>query len=75
LGLELDGLRVRSVTEDGMAGRSKLQAGDTIVAVGDQKVGNARELLAEFRKQAEEDGEVVLSVQRGGDHLQIKVRP
>ena len=75
LGLELDGVTVQSVTEDGIAGRSKLQAGDQLVAVGDEPVDNARELLAEFRKAASDLEVVPLFVERDGKRLEIRVRP
>ncbi|MGC6487490.1 MAG: M20/M25/M40 family metallo-hydrolase [Planctomycetota bacterium] len=75
LGLELDGLEVKSVTPDGLAGRSDLRADDAVVAVGDEPVENARELLAAFRKQAGEQAVVTLTVRRRGDRLQVSVRP
>ena len=75
LGMELDGVTITSVTADGLAGRSKLAAGDKIVAVGDAPVTSARELLAEFRKQASEQDVVALAVERRGDRVEIQVRP
>ena len=75
LGLELDEITITSVTADGLAGRSKLAAGDKVVAVGDEPVTSARELLAEFRKQASEQDVVTLAVERRGQRVQIQVRP
>ena len=75
LGLELDGVTITSVTADGLAGRSKLLAGDKVVAVGDEPVTSARELLAEFRKLASEQGVAVLAVERRGERVEIQVRP
>lgn len=75
LGLELDGVKVTSVTADGLAGRSQLATGDTVVAVGDEPVANARELLAAFREQASEQEVVVLTVQRRDRRLKVQVRP
>jgi hypothetical protein len=75
LGLELDGVKVQAVTEDGVAGRSKLQAGDVFVAVGDEPVEDARELLAEFRRIAGEQEAVPVFVERGGARIEIQVRP
>ena len=64
-----------SVTADGLAGRSQLATGDTVVAVGDEPVANARELLAAFREQASEQEVVVLTVQRRDRRLKVQVRP
>ena len=75
LGLELDGVKISSVTADGLAGRSKLAAGDRVVAIGDEPVENARELLAAFRKAASAQDEVSVFVERGGERLEIRVRP
>ena len=75
LGLELDGVTITSVTADGLAGRSKLLAGDQVVAVGDEPVENARDLLAAFREQAGEQEVVTLIVQRDGGRVTLRVRP
>ena len=48
LGLELDGMTIKAATADGVA-RGKLQAGDEVVAVGEEPVKTRAVLLAEFR--------------------------
>ncbi len=75
LGLELDGVKVTAVTEDGVAGKAKLQAGDVVVAVGEEPVEDARELLAEFRRIAGEQDAVPVFVERSGARIEIRVRP
>ena len=75
LGLELDGMRVRTVTADGIAGKGKLQAGDLVVAVGAEAVGDAPELLAEFRSIASDEEVVPVFVERGGKRLELRLRP
>lgn len=75
LGLELDGMTIKAVTADGVAGRGKLQAGDEVVAVGEEPVEDARELLAEFRSAVSDQEFVPVFVNRSGRRVELRLRP
>ena len=75
LGLELDGVTVKSVTADGVAGRSKLMVGDRVVAIADEPVEDAPELLAELRALAADQEVVPVFVDRAGARVEIRMRP
>ncbi len=68
-------MTIKAVTTDGVAGRGKLQAGDEVVAVGDEPVEDARELLAEFRSAVSDQEFVPVFVNRSGRRVELRLRP
>ena len=68
-------MKVLAVTPDGIAGKSDLKVGDTIVNVGEEPVSDTRELLAEFRDAVSEEEVVTLVVERGSARVEVQLRP
>ena len=66
LGVELDGMTVKSVHDGSPAQRGGVVQGDVIAQVGDTAVADAAALVAALRSGWEKGAEVAVQVQRGG---------
>jgi len=64
LGVELDDTQIAKVGDDSVAAAAELTVGDRITAVGDQDIGDARELLAALRKARGASQRVMIKVVR-----------
>jgi S1-C subfamily serine protease len=68
-----EGVVIQAIFSDGPAAKSKLKAGDVVVAVDSKSVKSPKDLKSEIA--AKPPGQVViLSVVRGKEHLAIKVK-
>lgn len=68
---ELDGLKISSVGEGGLAARAGIEAGDVIVAMWGKAVANVRDVNAAFRDN-QEAATVKITVQRGDDKVELE---
>ncbi|GAB2451456.1 S1C family serine protease [Xylanimonas ulmi] len=71
-GVTRRGAQVQNVTSGSPAATAGIQAGDVIVAIGDQPVGGAESLTA-FVRERQAGDQAVLTVVRGGSAQQITV--
>ncbi len=76
LGLEEgQGLLIQRVEPQSPAGRAGLQPGDVILAAGNQPVGAAEELAAQWRQAREEGRPLLLRIGRAGGTVFVAVEP
>jgi hypothetical protein len=71
LGVEFDGLKVKTVEKDGLLGKAGVQPGDTLLSANDTKLERLFELFG-IARQAEDKG-VELGFDRAGQVVKIKV--
>jgi len=71
---ERDGALVQRVIDDSPAERAGLRRGDLVVALGDQRVGEPRDLLRQV-EQAVVGHPLPLTVIRGQQELQLSISP
>jgi regulator of sigma E protease len=64
---------IEAVEKDSPAGHAGLQTGDVITALNGMRIFNARSLVDEIENHP--DDELTLDVRRGGEELQLKMRP
>lgn len=64
---------VEGVEKDSPAAKAGLKAGDIITGVNGQRIFNALSLVDEIEKHPNE--ELTLDVRRGGEQIQLKMRP
>ncbi len=69
-----DGVVVRGIVQDGPASKSDLKLGDVITAVDEKPVATAQQLRDEIRAKRI-DSDVALSVVRGGNKIEVNVKP
>ena len=65
--------RVSRLTDDSVAGRAGLRAGDTIVEANGEKLTSARDLIERIRGSAGKP--IELGVERGSQYLRLQVTP
>ena len=70
LGVQLDGLKVVEVIEDGLAAKAGIKVGDEIVKVGDNAVTGRGELNAAIQEGA---GAKKITVKRDGKEVEVSV--
>jgi len=70
LGVQLEGVKVVEVIEDGLAAKAGIKAGDEIVKVGDKAVSSREEFTAAIQ---EGSGAKKITVKRDGKEVEISV--
>ena len=74
LGVEMDGLKFKSVQETGLAGKAGLKAGDAITKVNGEAVKQMSDIFG-FMRDAGFTSEIELTVKRGDEEVKAKVSP
>jgi hypothetical protein len=74
LGVELDGMKLKSVETAGVAGKAGIQAGDVIREVNGKPVAQVADIFAILRESGF-GGEIELTLQRGEEKVKVKVTP
>lgn len=77
LGVELDGMKFKSVGDTGTAGKAGIQVGDTIVEVNGKPVTQMAEIFGILRERegGRLGGEIELTLQRGDEKVKTKLTP
>ena len=70
---EAKGAMITKVTEDGPAAKSDIKAGDVIVAVNGEAVGDSRDLARKIA-ELQPDSDVKLSLMRYGDKREVSMK-
>ena len=67
------GVLIAGVLQDGPAGRAGVRPGDVVVKIGDTPVATPQQLQTAVSKLQPQE-EATLSVQRGGEQLELRLR-